>query len=340
MSLDLRRYLIENKNGMANKKRPVEISIHCPNCGKGEGHFSFNLLKRKGGCLKCGYAVHDSVSLISRLENVPETKAKIFLMTGSYDSNRSDIIIRLLDQRELPYEESEPEYHMNSNVPSFFIQMVKEDRNPPVLMPTVFKSRNYSLATIKKLEIGYCTEGDYAARIIFPIKCFGMTSFYARRIFDWMDKKYKNPPGSKHSYLLYNYDNIPRNADLVFVVEGATDVCRLTDYGYYSVSASGKKISSEQIDLLVNLYPREVVFLFDSDAVKENIHSFEKASNRLNCSFVTLPKKGEGEKAHYYDPDDCPRDLFDRAVKDRVGMIRAERAIKILKKFGGDNGSR
>lgn len=333
--LDLRDYLIDRYSGRPMKGKPAEISIDCPSCGKGEFHFSFNVVKREGNCFHCPYLVNSGERLLQDLEGITQVQAKILLSTGSLEGTRASAALHILNSKERFSQGTDPdELHKNADLPEGFTLMVNPNRVPVMRVPVQFSSRGYSVRTLQNMQIGFCASGSYSGRIIFPIMCGRLKSFYARRIYDWMEPKYKNPPGSKHSQLLYNYDNIPSQCDLVCVVEGCTDVLRLTDYGMFAVATSGKKISSEQISLLVSKEPKEVVALFDGDAYVENQKSFEKLSYRLNAFMAYLPKKGVVKnKTEYYDPDDCPKELLNQVISNRIGMSRIATATRILKNF-------
>lgn len=327
--------LVDECGGEQVKGKPGEVSFDCPECGKADKHFRFNVVKDRGACWKCDYRVGSIEALIVKIKGISKQRAENWVLTGSADTTRAQSALEILNKAEVESEIVFDDKHVNSELPEEFIPMYDNIRQPVCMVPKVFAQRNYSLETIGRLGLGFCKEGKYAGRIIFPLRCDGQESFFARRIFDYQNPKYKNPPNSKHSQLLYNYDEIPNSAFRVFVVEGCTDVCRLVDWGYDAVGTSGKKISTNQIDLLAKKYPAEVVVLFDGDAIKENEKAFTKLSYRLNASIAFLPEKGVNEKGDtiYYDPDDAPVEMLDKAIENRVPMSRLGYAITLLNKI-------
>lgn len=333
--LDLRQFLIDQHDGIPVKGRPQEITMDCPDCGKGNGHFRFNTLKKRGACFRCSLTVGSAVNLLMLLEGISKTRAVELYEVGSIGGSRSSSALKLISKKEKKEEVIVEDRHVNSELPEEFELCFDPNRNPNFICPKVFASRQYKLSTIIKLKIGFCREGSYAARIIFPIECNGMKSFYARKIRDEMKPKYKNPPGSKHSQILYAYDLVPDNADMVFVVEGCTDVCRLLDRGYHAVATSGKKISSEQVDLLVKKKPKEVITMFDSDAMKENEKAFKKLSYRLNASYILLRVKGVDNNGQMIqlDPDEMTEHELKLCIEYRHTMSRKKTALNILKNF-------
>lgn len=329
-------FLINECDGVRVKGSPHEVTMDCPECGKGDGHFRFNTIKGMGACFKCDYRVGSIEALVAKVKGISKMRAEIWVETGNPEASRAQAAAVILSRDKKEDRSSKVEdRHIDSPLPKEFIPMYEPLRRPISVVPKVFAKRGYTLNTIANLGLGFCKIGDYAGRIIFPLRCDGKESFFARKIFEYQHPKFKNPPGSKHSQLLYNYDQVYTGASMVFVVEGCTDVCRLFDYGYQVVGTSGKKISSEQIDMLVRKEPKEVVALFDGDAVKENRGAFEKLAYRLKASIAFLPQKGvnvEGEKT-YYDPDDAPFDLLKSSIESRVGMSRLDNAINFLKQI-------
>lgn len=337
--INMRQYLIKQHNGIPIRNNPHEITMPCPECKKEKDHFRYNVRKQIGGCWKCSYAVRGDIKFIQKLTGYSKNKASLFYYGGTIEANKMDAARKILtglqsSETTIAYEK---EYHKNAELPAEYVPIIDPNRKPAIIMPKVISHRKYSNKTIYKMKIGFCRSGKYSARIIFPLYCNGMTSFYARRIYKWMGNKYKNPPESKHEQLLYNYDNIPMNADMVFVVEGATDVLRMVDRGYHAVGTSGKKISSEQIDLLVIKKPKEVVVLFDGDASAETIKAFQKLSSRLNASYGVLPEKGDrcGLKNNSYDPDDIPENLLEKVIENRYEFSKLKTSLKIIRKHAG-----
>jgi len=312
--IDYKKILVDKYGGHKSKmsSRQEEISLHnCPKCGKDGDHFSFNVLTCKGGCFSCGYTVFNFCDLIAHIENITIEAANIFV-SGIEGKNKLDIIDDFFVDKNNKSEIKKYE-HINVELPDEFILMIDYLRHPVARIPKVFTSRKYPLSIIEKFGLGYCETGKYANRIIFPVYCKDKKSFVARRIKDIMPEKYKNPLGSLHSQLLYGYNFISKDK-IIFLTEGPTDVLRLASYEYFAVCSFGKKVSYEQIDLLVDLEPKEVVCVFDGDALKQNIKAFNKLSNRLDTTYIILPDE--------YDPDDCPRDIFESCYINRKNMSK------------------
>lgn len=325
---NIKSYLID-KHGARwaawKAEKNTELTMPCPSCNRDDEHFNFNVKIKRGGCFSCMYEC-DDIILVMKLEGITHRQAEQIVKYGYDGTNKIQAAINLLSMKEQVQVSESENKHQNSELPEDFELMVDSLRDQQVIIPTVFAARNYPISTIEKLKIGFSRSH---ARIIFPILCDGKRSWVARRIHDWQDKKFKNPPGSKHSQLLYNYDNIPQNVDVLMVVEGATDSARLDSYGYYVVGTFGKKISVKyQVNLIFRLNPKEVVSIFDGEAIKQNMKAFDKLSMRMNSSYALLPKKPNSDK--YYDPDDCPKSMFDQCVENRARSSKIDNAINIL----------
>lgn len=321
--MNIKKYLIERHNGRKSRQlnSQYEISLPvCPTCGKDKDHFNFNIKTERGGCLKCGFGV-GVVGLVQTLENISSKKAKEFIANDGLDVNKLDSVVNILKRSS--EQEDLIIHHVNSELPDEFELMYDALRDNRLVVPKGFADRDYSTDTLKKFQMGFCKTGSYAARIIFPIYSEDKKSFVARKIHEWMNKKYKNPPESKHSQLLYGYNLIPEDV-IIFICEGPTDVLRLADYGFYAVCTFGKKISMEQVDLLFKLKPKEVVCVFDGDALEQNIKAFEKISMRLVSSYLMLPEDN--------DPDSVSKTVFDSCFNKRKKFDRLNYIEEILTK--------
>ncbi len=324
--MDLKQYLIDKHGGHASKQSSSKNEIAlpaCPKCGKEEDHFNFNIATKKGGCLSCGFGIHNGIALIQVLEQVSRKEARNIYLLGLVGKSKLDAIEDMLTKKNIE-EPDETEEHQNVDLPEEFELMIDVLRDPVKKIPKVFFERRYPDYVISEYQLGFCLSGNYQARIIFPVYCAGKKSFVARKTHEWMNKKYKNPSGSKHSQLLYGYDLVSSQV-IIFVCEGPTDVLRLRSYGWNAVCTFGKKISNVQIDLIFDLDPLEVVALFDGEAVKQNKKAFKKLSLRFKTSYILLPEDK--------DPDNISENELSRLYDDRFGISKIDDVQRMLKHF-------
>ena len=160
--LDIKKYLINECDGIVAEGRPDEISIDCPECDKGNHHFSFNASKEKGACFKCNYAVGSSVKLIQKIEGITREKANTFYRTGGkQQGSRVNTAIKVLRKKDVVGKKMRRlDTHKNSDLPVDYVSMIDGKRDRPIQIPKMFHDRHYSYGTIEKLGIGFCSKGN------------------------------------------------------------------------------------------------------------------------------------------------------------------------------------
>jgi hypothetical protein len=137
---------------------------------------------------------------------------------------------------------------------------------------------------IKSFHVGYCHEGRYAQRLVFPvIQNEEQVYFTTRTVSESDEKKSLNPPNEEGRYTkemcLLNYDGV-LGAETVSVVEGPFDCAAFPS----AVGLMGKTISQTQVSLLAALIPfglKEVVVALDSDAVESAEAIYAALLNRI-----------------------------------------------------------
>ena len=173
-----------------------------------------------------------------------------------------------------------------------------------------FKSRNFDpdiLIPKYKLQSSY-TLGKYKFRIIAPIIINDeVVSFVGIDVTRKAKVPYKNASDEESIIstkdCLYNIDNV---YDSVILVEGITDVWRI---GKGSVATLGKKVTTAQVNILVQKEIKNVFVLPDSDAIDE----WEKLSKQIAPLFdhVELLELDSGD----------PADLTGEDLKYIQGLI-------------------
>lgn len=99
------------------------------------------------------------------------------------------------------------------------------------------------------------------------------------------------PKGLKKRSILYNYDNLDKSCDRVFVVEGMTDVMSMEEAGFVNVvGVLGSSITAEQIEKL--FFATEVVLCFDGDFAgkKATLSAIEKMWQTFDIYVMDLPE--------------------------------------------------
>lgn len=178
------------------------------------------------------------------------------------------------------------------------------------------KMRNIPVEMIREFKIGRCNSGFYKHRLVFPIETNKNRSFLAysqlskkallkfkelhkenpnSSYFDNLRKKIRNPKGSLHSMLLYNYNKVSKGEDIVFIQEGALDCIRTVMNEHVPVGIFSKYMSAYQAELLADKEPNEICIMLDADADTDEVIKIMKTlKDHCDCpiSYVRL-KSGD-----------------------------------------------
>jgi hypothetical protein len=146
---------------------------------------------------------------------------------------------------------------------------------PPGKKPT-----NITMATVDRYSVFERRSGYYCNRAVIPFFMRGeLISFCAIDMLGekkWIiehplreEDEYRKvlyAPNSRLGNYLFGFDGCEKNSDCVIVTEGAREVMKLTQEGFRNAVACLKAtVSDEQMVLLGELAPKEVVLMFDGD---------------------------------------------------------------------------
>jgi DNA primase len=169
------------------------------------------------------------------------------------------------------------------------------------------KQRGISKHLWKLFQLGFCMDGPYSGRIIFPIyfqrKLVGFTARIVIQTVSQYVPKYQFPSGFSASSFLYNFDRASQFQKVV-VMEGVFDVLR---FPQNAVALFGKAMSVQQKLKLVSTW-KEVIVMLDSDAGESAYRIQKELSPFVNC---TVAKLSNG------DPADNRKSDLVRALEER-----------------------
>lgn len=150
------------------------------------------------------------------------------------------------------------------------------------------KVRRLKKSTIKRWGIGFCRKGDYASRVVVPVRCAGETTFVARAtVADAV--KYKNPQSADSGRVLFGYDELVPDKPVV-VVEGVFDAMRLWSWGHQAVATLHLGVSDRQALLLERCGSRPVILMPDASAVLDWAKQAPRLIHRLpSLLLASLP---------------------------------------------------
>lgn len=234
----------------------------CPWCNK-EKHFYLNIKSQMWDCKKCG----ENGNIFKLLHHI----GKLFLLGEFKSIERSRIksLGELKEGEEVIFEEAE-----KRRMPFGFKRVVND---------SYLEKRKMTKENFQKGVFGYTnlipSLKNYLVMGIYEDEeCKGYLARYTKSIPKGANiPRYLNDKGAKFKNLLGGYDEIVENkTDTVILLEGYFDKLSLDNFlkldeqdEIKSCCTFGKKISYSQIIKLLKKGIKNVILIFDSDAVTE-----------------------------------------------------------------------
>lgn len=252
------------------------IITDCPMCGK-SNHFYINRNTNLWDCKSCGedgnifklLAFLDKLFLLGDFKSIERTKIKLL---DEYSVEQDDDVETATEIRKLPLG-------------------FKRIYNNEYLKSRKLLEKNFqdNIIGITKLQPRL---KDY---IIFSINddegCKGYVARYSKPIPESQNKKiprYRNDKGANFSKLLYGFEKVTQKTDTLILVEGLIDKITLDNFlsldsngEIKSCATFGKKISRSQILKILGKGIKNIILIFDGDAIRE----MKKFSLELNKYF-------------------------------------------------------
>lgn len=249
-----------------------QISVDCPVCsyeikgldkGDGKGNLEINYKTNVYKCWSCG--------------ETNDTHGSLYKLIKKYGTTKQLKKYQLLKPDDNP--NTTKKFYKKIQLPKEFISLSNPSSGlklTPYYKQAMnyLKSRNVTDEMIKRYNIGFCNDGDYANRIIIPSydENRELNYFVARSYLTRTKMKYKNPKAEKE-IIIFNEHLIDWNKT-VYLVEGPFDSIFLNN----SIPMLGKKIS----DLLIKkLYEKakKIIIVLDGDAYTDA----EVLYHKINC---------------------------------------------------------
>jgi len=280
--------------GLEVTQRGDEVGGECPWCHWKRQSFYLNVEK---GVFKCHYCSESgwAIDVVRQVLRLPTSEA----------------IQRVLDARASiyetdPYEDDE-----------VFLDDEPEEEPPPsITLPTPwfklagndsFSARPYRKYAMTRMTegqmerygVGYSPSGRWADRIIVPVEYAGrIVTFVARAIYDDMTPKVDTPPGNEQYSYLFNLERV-WGQKTVIITEGVFDALAVPEY---SVATFGKKVTDEQVALLVTAGVKNLIIAWDADAQTEIYDTYLRLRYKFDkVQAIELP---EGEDPSSLGHDD------------------------------------
>lgn len=247
----------------------------CPHCDKSR-KYGVSLQDNKTNCFICGRGPNPFKE-VGRLEGL-ETFREILNFLKQYEgieykvkaeSNKIDYAPLALPN----------EYRLITDGTSTISNIARN----------YLKGRGFNITTLRYLGVGYCTEGIYGGRIIFPYYKEGkLIYFNARALFG--GQKFLNPSEDELGYgknqVMYNHDAL-KIFKKVYIVESVTNAITL---GEKAIAIGGKVLSQWQLSEILRSEVERVVILLDDDAMVEAYTIALRLSETRKVKVVRMPE--------------------------------------------------
>lgn len=290
-----------------------QVRVNCPVCEQRDGlsfpdgkfNLEINTNKKVFHCWKC-----DS----------PKFSGTLNKLVRKYGTNSDYELFRSMGGHIFSGEvsSSDEETLINAVLPYEFISF--KDMN--AYIPSHFEAYSYmtierkiSKDILHEFNIGFCNTGEYFNRIIIPsYDADGQLNYFIARSYKKKHKPpYMNPEVDKQ-LICFNENRINWN-QTVYIVEGVFD---MLSFPLNTIPQLGKVISKRVLSLLKQYKPN-VVILFDPDAFKNMIETYQLIKNLYDdlesrVRFV----KFEGK----YDIDEIRVKYGINAVKEKLKQSR------------------
>jgi hypothetical protein len=178
---------------------------------------------------------------------------------------------------------------------------------------------------LEKYHVGYCPDGEFANRLIFPVYQGGSQIYFTSRYCGDHKIKARNPDWREghlsKTDVIWNYDGLV-GKEIIAITEGVMSGMAFEDAG----ALLGKDISPAQIRLIVALVPlglEEVIVALDPDAGRyaEKIY-FALQDKVPRCSVLYLD---------HGDPHDRRADLPELLKDRQVPSLRTRVLSRFIK---------
>ena len=248
-----------NALGSYSTLRGNELAFYCPFCNHHKQKLQVNTETQKWHCWTCNSGGKKLTSLLKRLDVDRKTISIIREIYG--DSNYN------------PQNEDEGT-KVFIQLPKEFISLIDEPKgfNPEYKHAIHYlNERGITQKDIVKYNIGYCTEGLYARRVIVPsYTSDGQLNYFVSRSYYPEEKmKYKNPPISKNVICLESQVNWN---EPIILCEGVFDAITIKRN---AIPLLGKFPSKQLVEKIFMSGVSDIVISLDNDAINEALKAAE-----------------------------------------------------------------
>lgn len=253
---------LENILGKSSKRARENYAFICPKCNHRKPKLEINTSTNEKGenpfeCWVCGFKGRTIKSLLKQLQ-VPAEQAYEIL---KYVRKGDEIGYAPTTVVELP-KEFQALY--TASTTSIIANKVRK-----YLYRRGFTDRDFL-----KYNIGYCTSGEYAGRVIVPsYNDNNQLNFFVGRTFEDAYHKYRNPECSKD---IIGFENLINWSQPIILVEGVFDAIAVKRN---AIPILGKTLTKSLLRKLVDSKVEDIYIALDKDAFKKALEYTEKFLN-------------------------------------------------------------
>jgi len=268
--------------------RGNELAFYCPFCNHHKQKLQVNTETQKWHCWTCNSGGKKLTSLLRKLDVDRKTISIIREIYGdsNYNPQQEDVETKV-------YISLPKEYISLNESPKGFNPEYKQAIN-------YLTQRGITQKEIVKYNIGYCTDGLYARRVIIPsYNSDGSLNYFISRSYYQDEKmKYKNPPISKN--IICFESQINWNEPII-LCEGVFDAITIKRN---AIPLLGKFPSKQLVEKIFMSGVSNIVISLDNDAINEALKAAEYfRKNGINVRMMYLKDKDASEMGYdrFYD---------------------------------------
>jgi DNA primase len=271
---------LSNALGSYSNLKGNELAFHCPFCNHHKQKLQVNTETQKWHCWTCNSGGKKLTSLLKRLDVDRKTISIIREIYGDSNYNPQNE-----DEGTKVYIQLPKEFKSLSEVPKGF--------NPEYKHAMFYLSqRGISIKEIIKYNIGYCTEGLYAKRVIIPsyLSDGQLNYFVSRSYYPEEKMKYKNPPISKNVICLESQINWN---EPIILCEGVFDAITIRRN---AIPLLGKFPSRQLVEKIFMSGVSDIIISLDNDAINESLKAAEYFRKQgINVKMMYMKDKDASE---------------------------------------------
>lgn len=258
------------------QKGGTEILVFCPNCKHHKRKLNINTSTGYYQCWVCGFSGKSFSSLLKKMK-APAEFYKVLCK----------------DNVKITYSIKEEKKVLS--LPEEFKPLYKPDKDIAYKHALNYcLQRNLSIHEIVRYNIGYCSSGQFANRVIIPSYDKDTNlNFYCGRDFCNGYLKYRLCDGSKD---IIGFELFTDFTKPITIVEGPFDALSVK---YNAVPLFGKTLSKKLKMKLIETRPPRVNVLLDNDALSSAIKICDfLVSNNIETYLIELDGKDPNEIGH------------------------------------------